>query len=155
MAVERDLAVEMSDGTRLLADRWYPVAGGPFPHPPPLVLVRTPYGRWRLRIIGRLLAERGYQALLQSCRGTFGSGGEWDPFHQEASDGVDTTKWIANQPWGSVPVLTYGSSYMGLTQWALAGQRPPALTAMSLNNTASCFRDAVVFPGNSFSYETG
>jgi predicted acyl esterase len=26
-------------------------------------------------LFGRLLAERGFQAVVQSCRGTYGSGG--------------------------------------------------------------------------------
>ncbi len=45
----------------------------------PTVLIRTPYGRHVMGPLGRLYAERGYQVVIQSCRGTFGSEGEWYP----------------------------------------------------------------------------
>jgi len=81
--VDRDLRVAMPDGAVLLADRYAPrTRPWPLRPPPPLVLVRSPYGRrrsWGL-LFGRLLAERGIQAVIQSCRGTFGSGGTFDPF---------------------------------------------------------------------------
>ncbi|MFX1501687.1 MAG: CocE/NonD family hydrolase, partial [Promethearchaeota archaeon] len=72
--VERDIKVPMPDGVDLLADHYYPLGD----KKPPTVLVRSPYGR---RIVfgllyGRFFAERGFQVLIQSCRGTFGSGGK-------------------------------------------------------------------------------
>src|SRR5689334_10682617 len=76
--VERDLRVPMPDGAELLADRYFPRGRDR----PPLILVRSPYGRrrsWGL-LLGRLFAERGFQSVIQSCRGTFGSGGMLDPF---------------------------------------------------------------------------
>src|SRR5215831_12081288 len=89
--VERDLRVPMPDGVQLLADRYVPGGAGR----PPLVLVRSPYGRrgfWGL-VFGRLLAERGFQVLIQSCRGTFGSGGTLDPFGpDEHDDGLATRR---------------------------------------------------------------
>jgi hypothetical protein len=56
----------------LLADRWVP--GGTGDRAQPTVLVRSPYGRRGLvgAIFGRLLAERGFQVVIQSVRGTFG-----------------------------------------------------------------------------------
>ncbi len=95
VAVERDVQATMSDGALILADRWYPVgeASGP------VVLLRSPYGRRQLGVVGRLFAERGYQCVIQSCRGTFGSLGEWLPFRNERADGRDTLDWIAVQPW--------------------------------------------------------
>jgi uncharacterized protein len=54
--VERDLRIPMPDGVALLADRYLPRGDGR----PPLVLVRSPYGRrgfWGV-IFGRLLAGR-------------------------------------------------------------------------------------------------
>src|ERR1700719_2535072 len=104
VAVERDLAAEMIDGALLLADRWYPnrrdTTGAP------IVLMRTPYGRKQLGFIGRLFAERGYQAVIQSCRGTFGSGGEWVPFRNEQADGRATLDWMSSQPWFDGKVAT-------------------------------------------------
>src|SRR5690242_4545336 len=79
--VERDLAVPMPDGIVLYADRWHTGAHDP------IVLVRTPYGRRIMNIVGRLIAERGFQVVIQSCRGTFGSQGGFTPFRNEAADG--------------------------------------------------------------------
>ncbi|MFX1537287.1 MAG: CocE/NonD family hydrolase [Promethearchaeota archaeon] len=63
----------MPDGVVLLTDHYYPRKGGKRP----TILVRSPYGRKGFfgLLYGRLVAERGFQVLVQSCRGTFGSGG--------------------------------------------------------------------------------
>src|SRR5580704_7180175 len=152
VAVERDLAAEMPDGAVLLADRWYPASR--IPPEAPIVLMRTPYGRRQVSLIGRLFAERGYQAVIQSCRGTFGSGGEWVPFRNEQADGRATLDWISAQSWFGDKVATFGPSYLGLTQWALAQDCPDYVRAMALDVTASNFRDAVVYPSNRFGFET-
>jgi hypothetical protein len=105
-------------------------------------------------MIGRLFAERGYQVVIQSCRGTFGSGGAWDPFRNEKADGLATLKWIAGQPWFSGTLATFGPSYLGLTQWAVAQEAPHYLQAMALGVTASDFRAAVVYPSECFALGT-
>jgi uncharacterized protein len=153
VAVERDLAAALPDGVVLLADRWYP--SGSAQGSSPTVLLRSPYGRRQLGLIGRLFAERGYQAVIQSCRGTFGSGGEWVPMRNEKADGAATLEWLAGQPWFDGTLCTFGPSYLGLTQWAVAEDAPEFVRALSLNVTASSFRDAVVYPGGSFALETG
>ena len=77
----------MPDGVVLLADRFIPAGGADAP----LVLVRSPYGRKNMfgTLFGTLFAERGLQVLVQSCRGTFGSGGEFDPFEETAGRAGD------------------------------------------------------------------
>jgi uncharacterized protein len=67
--------------------------------------------------------------LLQSCRGTFGSGGEFDPMRHEAADGQDTVAWLRQQHWFDGRLATYGLSYLGFVQWALALDPPPELVA--------------------------
>ncbi len=151
MRVERDLPVPAGDGVVLLADRWVPAGSGC----EPLVLLRSPYGRRTLDLVGRLLAERGYQVLIQSVRGTFGSGGAWEPFRHERTDGSATLGWLADQAWWPGTLATFGPSYLGLTQWALAAADPTVLAAMALSVTSSSFRDSVVYPGGSFALETG
>jgi predicted acyl esterase len=73
LIAQRDLRVPMPDGVVLLADRWAPRVGG---DGLPVALIRTPYGRGAMLSAGmiRPLAERGFQVILQSARGTFGSG---------------------------------------------------------------------------------
>ena len=150
--VERDLEAKMPDGAILLADRWYAPTGA---DQDPVMLIRSPYGRRQLGVYGRLFSERGYQVVIQSCRGTFGSGGSsFDPFHNERSDGLATLEWVADQPWFTGTVGTFGPSYLGLTQWAVAADPPPTLKAMALQVTTARVRD-IVYPGGSFALETG
>ncbi len=151
--VERDLSAKMADGVLLLADRWAPASAGNS-SPPPIVLLRSPYGRRQIGLVGRLFAERGYQAVIQSCRGTFGSGGEWEPFRHERADGQTTLAWLAEQPWFGGSVYTFGPSYLGLVQWAVGEDPPPSLKAMAPGVTAAGFRDAAIYPGNALALET-
>ena len=88
VAVEYDVEVPMSDGTVLLATHYIPVSVASAA----TVLVRCPYGRTGVFALqtGQILAERGYHVLLQSVRGTFGSGGDFEPMRHEITDGQDT-----------------------------------------------------------------
>jgi hypothetical protein len=150
--VERDLRVPMPDGVELLADRYVPAGGGRAP----LVLVRSPYGRrgfWGLTF-GRLLAERGFQVVIQSCRGTFGSGGTLDPFGpDEHDDGLATVAWLREQPWYPGAFGTVGPSYLGMTQWAIAADAGPDLKAIAAQVTSADFRSPF-YAGESFYLET-
>jgi putative CocE/NonD family hydrolase len=144
--VERDLQVEMDDGTVLLADRFAPSGAGPSP----TVLVRSPYGRRGAFgfIFGRLVAERGLQVVVQSIRGTFGSGGRFDPFN-EREDGLATLRWLRAQPWHDGGVGMLGASYMGIAQWAVAD----GVDALSPSVTASQFH-GMTYGSGSMSLET-
>ena len=148
---QRDLPATMDDGTVLLADRW--VAADQH-EPQPTVLVRSPYGRRQVvgMLLGRLLAERGLAVVLQSVRGTFGSGGRFSPF-DERDDGLATLRWIRDQPWHAGPIGTIGPSYLGFVQWAVAGQPGADLAAMSIHVSASQFYDQT-YAGGSLSLET-
>ncbi|MEY2430531.1 MAG: uncharacterized protein QOC92_256, partial [Acidimicrobiaceae bacterium] len=154
VSVERDIETKMADGVVLLADRWYPTELRGAAKGLPVVLLRSPYGRRQIGIVGRLFAERGYQVVIQSCRGTFGSGGEWVPFRHEREDGTATLDWLTAQPWFGGATATFGPSYLGLTQWAVAADAPEHVLAMAPSVTASNFRDAVVYPGDAFALET-
>jgi uncharacterized protein len=129
LIVERDLPVPMPDGTVLLADRWAPRTGG---DKLPVALARTPYGRGALMTEGpvRPLAERGFQVILQSVRGTFGSGGVFEPMRNEREDGLATLEWVVNQPWFGDSIVLVGASYLGYAQWAVADRLPPEVKAM-------------------------
>jgi uncharacterized protein len=149
LELRRDIPVPMADGVTLLADLYRPDGAGPSP----TVLVRTPYGRTGILalISARLLAERGLQVLLQSCRGTFGSGGTLEPF-RERDDGLATLDWIREQPWHSGRIATSGASYLGITQWALAADAGPDLAALAAVVTSSDPRNQM-YPGDGFGLE--
>ena len=129
--VERDVQVPMSDGTVLLATHYTPVSVASAA----TVLVRCPYGRSGLFALqsAQILAERGYHVLLQSVRGTFGSGGDFEPMQHEIADGHDTVAWLRQQSWFEGRLATYGASYLGFVQWALAMDPPPELVAMVMH----------------------
>ncbi|TDD83033.1 CocE/NonD family hydrolase [Actinomadura rubrisoli] len=149
---ERDLPVTMPDGVTLLADRYVPTG---VRRPPPTILVRTPYGRRGPAAVlnGLPFVPFGFQLVVQSARGTFGSGGEFDPLGSEHDDGLATVEWLKRQPWFSGSFGTYGASYLGYSAWAVAAEAGPELKAMSLQITASSFRDAA-YVGGSFALES-
>ncbi|WP_131827940.1 CocE/NonD family hydrolase [Mycolicibacterium fortuitum] len=125
--VTRSVGVPMSDGVTLVADHYLPQVSGPAP----TILVRTPYGRGApySALYGQLYAERGFHVVMQSCRGTFGSGGTFDPMRREAGDGQDTVAWLRTQHWFDGRLITLGMSYLGFAHWALAVDPPPELIA--------------------------
>jgi uncharacterized protein len=136
--VERDIPVPMHDGAMLLCDRWFATDLDQGP----VVLMRSPYGQLGpFGVIARLFAERGFQFVLQRCRGTCGSGGSFDPMRQERTDGLDTIDWIRTQPWFVGRLYTFGASYLGYTQWAIAKEAEDRIDAMSLQVTLSNFRN--------------
>ncbi|MFB7334379.1 CocE/NonD family hydrolase [Streptomyces adustus] len=125
---EPGLEVPAADGSPLVTDHYFPRAEGDFP----TLLVRSPYGRslpWS-PMYGLLFAEQGFHVVLQSCRGTGGSGGAFDLWRNETADGRATVSWLREQPWFDGTLATVGPSYLGYTQWALASDPPPELKAM-------------------------
>lgn len=125
---EPGLTVPAADGSPLITDHYFPRAEGDFP----TLLVRSPYGRglpWS-PMYGLLFAEQGFHVVVQSCRGTGGSGGTFDLWRNEAADGRATVSWLREQPWFNGTLGTVGPSYLGYVQWALAADPPPELKAM-------------------------
>ncbi|MFN8026609.1 MAG: CocE/NonD family hydrolase [Acidimicrobiia bacterium] len=151
--LERDVKVPMRDGTVLLADVFHPVDDGGIIEDAPTILERTPYGRTNIGHFGGgpEFAKRGYRYIVQACRGTDGSEGQHS-FFGEAEDGRDTADWIAEQPWFDGRLGSYGASYMGFTQWALASTKPPHLQAMAVALSTS-MRQWSWFCGDSVALE--
>jgi putative CocE/NonD family hydrolase len=125
--VHRGVRVPMRDGVQLVADHYAPDVV----NPAGTLLVRTPYLRgWPFSsLYAGIYAARGYHVLLQSARGVYGSGGEFQPVVNEADDGHDTAAWLRDQPWFTGSFGTIGLSYLGFTQWALLSDPPPELAA--------------------------
>lgn len=149
----RDVAVPMRDGTVLLADVFHPVGAAGIIEDAPTILERTPYGRRNVGHFGAgpEFARRGYRYVIQACRGTDGSAGT-HTFFGEADDGRDTADWIAEQPWFDGRLGSYGASYMGFTQWALASTKPPHLQAMAVA-LSTAMRQWSWFAGDSVALE--
>jgi putative CocE/NonD family hydrolase len=144
---EPDVMIPMRDGTRLATDVVRPDAPGRFP----VLINRGPYSKdsylnnpdhsiW-------FFPRNGYVMLSQDVRGRFNSEGEYNPLFQEALDGYDTVEWAARQPWSNGRVATTGQSYLGATQYTLAGKHPlpPHLDTMAVVSASSDFHQSWVY----------
>jgi putative CocE/NonD family hydrolase len=130
----RNVMVPMRDGVRLATDVYLPARGGrAVAGRWPTILMRTPYDKGSARKgetvpeTARYFASRGYVAVFQDTRGRYASEGVWHMLTDDGLDGVDTCKWIGQQPWSNGKVGTIGTSYVGGTQHAMALERAPEL----------------------------
>lgn len=147
VGVQCDLAIPARDGVVLLADRYFPAAD----ERAPVVLIRTPYGRRSANIlVSRLIAERGYQVLIQSLHGTGGSGGTFNGFVMNRDDGPATIDWMRGQDWFPCAFATWGASYLGYSQWDLASQPIPEWKAAIIDVGPSDFYHTFMYPGGVF-----
>jgi putative CocE/NonD family hydrolase len=140
------VAIDAADGTRLVADIYYP---GRDDHlidaPVPVILERTPYDRKaaRFRTFALAAAQAGYAFVIQDVRGRGDSGGE---FHMmtnipdEGADGIDTWRWITAQPWCDGRLGTVGGSFSAANQQALALHHPQGLRAQVLRDCGTNYR---------------
>ena len=140
----RNIGITMDDGVVLKTDHYAPKSAGPHP----TILMRLPYGRRGFGPIAEAYAERGFHVVLQACRGTEKSGGEFDPLTNERTDGLKTLAWIKEQPWYDGRIGLSGPSYLGYAQWAISDALPET-AAMATKVTTSDFR-SVVFPSGAF-----
>lgn len=138
--VARGVRVPMRDGVDLIADHYMPDTLTPAG----TLLVRGPYGRgWPFSLLFAVVyARRGYHVVVQSVRGTFGSGGVFTPMVHEKDDGADTAAWLREQPWFTGSFATVGLSYLGFTQWALLTDPPPELKAAVIAVGPHDFRES-------------
>jgi putative CocE/NonD family hydrolase len=150
VSIRRNVKVRMPDGAELVTDLYLSSATAGRP----VVLIRSPYGRslFLAAATAYPFAAQGFNAVLQSCRGTFGSSGRFDPHHDEQRDGLATIEWIKQQAWYGGSIATFGPSYLGYTQWAMAASAGPELRAMALQVTLSDF-SRMTYSGNSFALE--
>jgi uncharacterized protein len=136
--LQQAVPVTARDGAVLATDHYAPITE----QPRGTVLARGPYGRGFPGDLlqARVLAGQGYHVLNQSCRGTFGSSGRFDPMTQEFDDAQDTIAWLRTQPWFDGRLATFGGSYLGWTQWALLTDPPSelrtAVVAVGFHDTA-------------------
>lgn len=150
---ERDVALRMRDGTTIYTDVFRPESSSRYP----ALVAWSPYGKeiggqWLDDIHGRsgVPLERvselqkfegpdpafwvckGYAVLNPDPRGAYMSEGNisyWG--RQLAEDGYDFIEWAAKQPWSSGKIGMAGNSWLGVSQWFVAAERPPHLTAIA------------------------
>ncbi|MDO4284148.1 MAG: CocE/NonD family hydrolase [Eubacteriales bacterium] len=130
-----EIDLPMSDGIRLKTYIYRPCikksAAKDLSYP--VILQRSPYfhGMDSYRLHGRNLARRGFVYIIQSCRGTGESGGEWTPNINERRDGLETLEWLQGEAWVR-NVGYWGDSYLALTGWCMADKVPDKVKGMYL-----------------------
>lgn len=117
----------------------------------PIVLVRNPYGEPLTRNLPVVaLLRAGFAVVIQDCRGTGDSDGEFVPFEGEANDTVDAIEWCGSLPFSNGRVVTYGQSYSGMVQLAAAVSRPDALAGMIPIVTPADYQTGLAYRGGAF-----
>jgi uncharacterized protein len=152
---DQDAAVPVRDGTTLYVDIYRPaVVEGPLP----TIVAWGPYGKgnggnqslddfpFRAGVPRKWLSglqvwegpdpswwcARGYAVVNVDARGACSSEGNvalWGT--QEGRDGHDVVEWIARQPWSNGRVGLTGNSWLAMSQWFIAAERPPHLAAIA------------------------
>lgn len=151
LQIERDVAVELRDGTTIFIDLYRPASDEPVP----VLICWNPYGKHSPQVMKFLpgtsvdfsklseyttweapdpvlWASRGYAMVLPDPRGVFSSEGDasfWN--HAEADDEYDLIEWAGTQDWSTGKVGLAGVSYLAISQWFVASHQPPHLAAMN------------------------
>lgn len=126
---EEELLLPMADGVRLWTRISRPAGQQTFP----VLINRSCYPLYLpvYDVYARELTRRGYGYVLQLCRGTGPSEGEWQPYVNERADGKVTIDWLDAQPWAE-SIGYFGASYLAYTGWAVADLLPPKVKGMVL-----------------------
>jgi putative CocE/NonD family hydrolase len=98
--------------------------------PLPVIFTMTPYISDTYHDRAMYFARNGYIFALVDVRGRGNSGGEFEPFANDARDGYDVVEWLAKQSWCNGKVAMWGGSYAGFNQWATLKEFPPHLTTI-------------------------
>ena len=150
---ERDVAMKLRDGTTIYTDVFRPVGETPVP----AIFGWSPYGKavggqWLDDLPGRsgvplarvselqrfegadpaYWCAHGYAVVNPDPRGALMSEGNVNYWgRQLAEDGHDFIEWVAAQPWCSGKVVMSGNSWLAVSQWFIAAERPPHLVAIA------------------------
>lgn len=151
--LERDVPIRLRDGVTIYADVFRPVGDEACP----ALLAWSPYGK---EIGGQMLDDvpmrsgvplsatsglekfegpdpaywvaHGYAIVNPDKRGAYMSEGNllyWG--HEDALDGCDVIDWIASQKWSNGKVGITGNSWLTVSQWFIAAERPEHLAAIA------------------------
>lgn len=163
---ERDVAVTMRDGTTVYTDIYRPDGETNLP----AIVAYSPYGK-RQGYLGMPVhgipegtnspmakfegpdpaywCHYGYAVINPDSRGIGNSEGDihfWGS--QEGQDGYDLIEWVAGLDWCNGRVTLSGNSWLGITQWFIAAERPPHLAAFApWEGFCDFFRDGCCIGG--------
>lgn len=144
MIFEKDAVITMRDGIKLYTDVFRPADE----KPAPVIIAWSPYGKTfhGMPVEGISLSnlqkfeapdpaywvDKGYVILNVDTRGVCNSEGKYAHWSKQMGrDGADTCEWAASQPWSNGKVGFAGNSYLAITQWFIAAERPAHLSAIA------------------------
>ncbi|KAI3536383.1 hypothetical protein CSPX01_10832 [Colletotrichum filicis] len=145
---ERDVPVTLRDGVTVYTDIFRPTTANATV---PSIIAWSPYGKeiggqWLDDVEGR---SGGYSILNPDNRGAYSSEGNityWG--RQLGEDGYDFVEWAAEQAWSSGKVAFSGNSWLAVSQWFIAAEHPPHLTAIApWEGLTDLYRDTAVKGG--------
>jgi putative CocE/NonD family hydrolase len=124
------IKIPMRDKVELNATLYLPKTPDGAPPRTPVIFTLTPYISDTYHPRAAYFASHGYVFALVDVRGRGNSGGEFEPFANEARDGRDVVEWLAQLPFCDGKVAMWGGSYAGFDQWATAKELPPHLATI-------------------------
>jgi len=143
----RTYMVEMRDGIHLATDV-YDLLLRPAPHG--TIVLRTPYDKDVLAILGILFSVMGWPVVIQDMRGRYASEGNDTVYQNSHTDGPDTLLWIADQSWSNGKIVTAGPSALGINQYFMAGANPPNLACQFIMVATPNLHKHAIFQGGQF-----
>jgi predicted acyl esterase len=168
---QKDVAMQLRDGTTIHVDVFRPVGTEPVP----IIVAWSPYGKAQgtsISVMGvfglvgipnsavsglekfeapdpAYWCANGYAIANVDIRGVVDSEGDsvlWD--RQEGRDCYDVIGWLAEQEWCDGKVGMSGTSYLAVSQWFTAAERPPHLVAINpWEGVSDVYRDLVLRGG--------
>ena len=141
--------IEMRDGIFLATDVFLPEDTSPNG----AILIRTPYNKNPMSIIGNIWSNDGWPVIIQDMRGRFSSEGEDTVFRNAHTDGPDTLEWIGEQSWSNGKVATFGGSALGICQYFMAGANPPELACQYIQVATPNLHHHGAFQGGQMRYQ--
>ena len=165
--LDRDVPVVLRDGLRVFVDIYRPDTAGPFP----AITAWSPFGK-RCGEVGMSLprgvpegtlspgtafegadpeywCRYGYAVVNTDARGVSYSEGDIEYWSRaEGEDLRDVIDWIGEQPWCTGKVGLSGNSWLAITQWHAAAQRPRHLACIApWEGVTDLYRDLAVRGG--------
>ena len=143
----KEVLIELEDGAKLATDIYLPKDIYNKRGKEATILVRLPYWKNLLSILGYFLASKGYVVVIQDVRGSGQSidYGTNSLYMYERQDGLETLRWITKRFWYNGKVGMWGLSYLGITQLAVSWNNENLLTC--LNPIHSSYSNVFWHPG--------
>ncbi|MHA1269563.1 MAG: CocE/NonD family hydrolase [Candidatus Helarchaeota archaeon] len=140
----KEYLMKKSDGAKECTDIYLPKKVFKNKSKSPTILVRLPYGKDMICLLGYYFASLGYVAIFQDIRGTSNSS-EYGTFaltYYMRRDGLETLKWITKRFWYNGKIGTWGLSFFGMTQLSVCWDNDGLITCL---NPAICSLTSPVY----------